>query len=224
MLLTMQKSLLLAAGLLLSGAARAQWGVQLGGHGSTFATAPNMAVRRVTTEAGLGYQASVFYEHAFRPYLSLVPELRLSQQSTKLAVADYSRPGAEFAGDYRLRLIYLSLPVLLRATVGKYYLEAGPQAGYLVALHRTGTGEGAGPSGPQGAPPDASAPGSYQRFDLGAAGGVGVRLGQGLALSLRGYSGFRSLVPRHHPPLGYTGSLRSEQLQISLSYQLKRHD
>jgi hypothetical protein len=129
---------LLASCLLLPTLTYAQLGVRAGAtstslHPSTASTDPSF-----TTGWRPGYHLGVFYQLPLAHRLSLVPELSFSRENLDVNAADYRVPAAAYAGSYRLTRSYLNLPVLLRATVGLVYLEAGPQAAYLVGGREAG--------------------------------------------------------------------------------------
>lgn len=213
--------LLLGSSLLLPGVAAAQLGLRVGATSTTFqAPASDMGL---SAKAGrqFGYQLGVFYEQPVTKRFSLVAELSFSRESLTLAVFDYRIIDGEYAGSYRLRLSYLNLPVLLRASFGKWYLEAGPQASYLVGGRETGYDSFGTIAGTRTQAADRAAGDRYKCLDAGVCVGVGVKLPAGLHLGLRAYQGLRSLTPDKPDAPAYSGRLVRQTLQASLSYQLK---
>lgn len=66
--------------------------------------------------------------------LSLVPEVQFSRERVRLTTRDNNFTIPEYFGrtDSRLSMSYLVVPVLLRASFGPVYVEAGPQAYVLL--------------------------------------------------------------------------------------------
>jgi len=220
---------LVTSSLLLAGAAHAQVGLRVGGSLLAFNEAfaeRHATTASVQTRGRLGYQVGVFYQVQLEesPYLSLVPEVQFSREQQAVTLADVAAGGRMLTSDYRLRLDYLNVPLLLRATLGVLQLEAGPQGSILLG----GRGEGAtmGPGGPASSyyqPIDQPATDRYHRFDFGLALGVGAKLPSGLGLSVRAYQGVAQVngSSRGAFPVPYSGSDEFRwTLQASLTYQL----
>jgi hypothetical protein len=227
---------LLSLGLLLANPAQAQWGVRTGGNATLFTKAKG---EDATTSRQLGYQVGLFYQVPLTKHLSLVPEVQFSRERfrTEKTVADPLLPSPATPGpyppvyydyirgftDYRYTqsLSYLNLPVVLRATVGACYLEAGPQLSLLLGGRAQGTGSYAG-GGVYGTGPldVADAPTLYRRLDVGPTVGVGVRLPAGLGVGLRGYWGLTKSSKEETATQAYATFQRRQTLQASLTYQL----
>ncbi|UOR04546.1 PorT family protein [Hymenobacter aerilatus] len=224
----MKQLLFLAAGVLLASAAQAQFGVKAGAHYATLATKENGRTRtyyegQTNAKGRIGYQVGVFYEKKLVGRLSLVPELQYSRQASDLTVSNGLIPDNAYYADYRLTLHYLNVPVVARVMLGRFYLETGPQGGLLFAAHEKGyerrvsvfnIGHHQGPSNF-----DQAATDHYQRFDVGACAGAGVKLPGGFAIGLRYSAGFIS-ISRKLEPDTYGGSLKNQVAQASVSYQL----
>lgn len=130
--------LLLSASLAVAGAAQAQIGVRLGGSLAKLHTTEGQVVRsRSSTQAG--YQVGVWYQVPLTARLSLVPEVQYSHERLTLAQASFAIYDASFTADTHLSMHYLNVPVLVRATFGPVYVEAGPQAGVLLGGRQTGS-------------------------------------------------------------------------------------
>jgi hypothetical protein len=221
-LLFMSRScLLLASCLLLPALTYAQLGVRAGATSTSFHIPSPRADPSATTGWRVGYHLGVFYELPLAHRLSLVPELSYSRENLDLNVADYRSPTTAYAGSYRLTRSYLNLPLLLRATVGPCYVEAGPQATYLVGGREAGHEYHFNGGASYTQQVDRAATARYQRFDGGVCVGVGVKLPAGLGLSLRAYQGLRSLALDSPAEAAYTGRLLRRTLQASLSYPFK---
>jgi hypothetical protein len=146
-----------------------------------------------------GINAGLMADFSFNDRLSFHPELLYSQKGTKV---DYTTSYTNSAGTLTLsnigkgRLHYLDLPLLLRLKAGGFFLEAGPQLGYLLAqkseLTMTGTTTytgGTTVSTITKTQTDDSTD-DIHRFDVGYIVGIGYQLPQGLEVGLRFNNGF----------------------------------
>jgi hypothetical protein len=146
-----------------------------------------------------GVNAGLMADFSFSDRLSFHPELLYSQKGTRV---DYTAFYANSAGTLTLsnvgkgRLHYLDLPLLLRLKAGGFFLEAGPQLGYLLAqkseLTMTGTTTyigGTTVSTVTKTQTDDSTDG-IRRFDVGYIVGIGYQLPQGFEVGLRFNNGF----------------------------------
>jgi hypothetical protein len=194
------KKLLLSLGLLvgIAGAARAQE--------ARFGLKAGLGLSSVRgTDVGDGYKylfgvnGGLMADFGFSDRLSFHPELLYSQKGTKL---DYTTSYANAAGTLTVtqigkgRLHYLDLPLLLRLKASGFFLEAGPQLGYLLAqrseLTATGTTTYTGSTTTSTitkTETDDSTDG-IRRFDVGYIIGIGYQLPQGLEVGLRFNNGF----------------------------------
>lgn len=220
--------LVLGSSLLLTGSAVAQVGVRAGGSLSRFSAPTSLlGAAEVHPQARLGYAVGVYYRVALTPRFSLVPELQFSREHQR--VTETSSPSlmdARYQSAYRLSLSYLNLPIVVRATLGPVYLEAGPQVSLLVGGRGEGYTEGSSWGGGLARYEiDQAATDRYHRVDAGFCLGVGGKLPAGLGLSLRAYQGLRPLDPAYTydsgTPIPYSGNKAYRQtLQASLTYQL----
>ncbi|MCB2406729.1 porin family protein [Hymenobacter lucidus] len=216
----MKRILLLSGGLLLASAAQAQLGLRVGANVTSLTTRPDQPNVAEKATGRVGYQLGMFYEQKLSSRLSLVPEVQLSRQNTSLDISDYTISDGGYQAQYRLGLTYLQLPILLRATFGKFFVEAGPQVGYLLDAHRTGTVDMSTIAGLQHFTVDDRSLKGYERFDVGASAGLGVKLPAGFVLGVRGYTGFRSLTPKENS-ITRLRAMKGQTVQASVSYPLK---
>lgn len=165
----MKHIVLAGAALLLAGQAHAQLGVKGG---------VNRAVLsgRVGEDATYKtyFHAGVFYEAKLIGPLSVQPELLYSLQGSQLK----GTATAVTNTDYITQLHYIQVPILLKATFGPLFVEAGPQFGYLVGANEEGRVQVRNTSG-QVAFRDVnqSATDNYKRNDFALCAGVGVKIG-----------------------------------------------
>jgi hypothetical protein len=208
--------LLLGSSLFVVGTAQAQLGLRVGGNLSQLHTTTGTN-RYSRSSAQLGYHVGVTYRVPLTAWLALVPEVQYSNERTTLSEANYTIPDRDFEADSRLRLNYLNVPVLLRATFGPVYVEAGPQANLLLGGRQTGTVTTTSWGMVSTQPFEQAITDSNRRFDVGPCLGIGVQLPAGLGLSIRAYRGLRTL---NYERQFVDGEHQRQSLQASLTYQL----
>jgi hypothetical protein len=215
---------LLSASLLVSGSVQAQFyprlGLRLGGSLARFRPTDAPSGTNSSTPE-LGYQVGVRYQLPLTRQLSLVPEVQYSRERLRLQQQD-AGTRVYYTGDSHLRLDYLNVPVLVRLTLGKVYLEAGPQASLRLGGHESGTFSGHIFSDTYTYLLDRGMDNDYRRLDIGPCAGLGLQVGTRLDVSLRAYQGLVSLSRDQLPPYTF-GELRRQTYQFSLTYQLFKH-
>jgi hypothetical protein len=211
--------LLLTSGLAITSAAHAQIGVRLGGNLAKFHTTEGQSPSTSSTSGvRAGYQVGITYQLPLTTRLSLVPEVQYSHERLTLTQINFNNyPG--FETGTQLRLEYLNVPVLVRATFGRVYIEGGLQASLLLGGDEIGTRFVKGGRGSSPVPYEIkqTVAKTYRRFDGGPCVGLGVKLLAGLGASVRAYQGLQVL---NRDNSDYEGSFRRQALQASLTYQL----
>lgn len=217
--------LLTVGGLLWASTAHAQFGIRVGGNYTAFQTKAGELSSSSTLKQA-GFQAGAYYQIPLNEWLSFVPGIEYSKERLTLTQTNYTSTGQSngVAGmNTRLRMSYLNIPILLRATLGPVYLEAGAQAGLLLA------GQASGILIYQDATTgdftinnlEYSPKSRYRDLDVGPCIGVGINLPAGLGLNIRAYQGLVSLS--HASDATYNGKLYRQNVQASLTYQLFKH-
>lgn len=219
--------LFISSSLLLAGSAQAQIGVRAGGNTGVFTKSSPSYMEEVATHRQLGYQVGIFYQAQLSKHLSLVPEVQFSRERFSVKK---NRPlyDSQFGSEYDQSLSYLTLPILLRGSLGAFYVEAGPQLSFLVGGRAEGTELLDGGFVLHGSPaiPVAikeAATDSYHRFDAGPCVGVGVKLPAGLGIGVRAYWGLTKLTTDKGYSVydqTYAGFQHRQTLQASFTYQL----
>lgn len=125
-------------------------------------------------------------------FFSLQPELLYSQKG-----AEVEQSGSRFSS----KLHYLDLPILARINAGGFFVEAGPQLGYLLSHDDRFTG------------PAQSV--TYRKLDVGYAAGLGYQLESGLNAGLRYNGGLSTLFDQ---VIGGTINPRNSAFQFYLGY------
>ncbi|RZK30520.1 MAG: PorT family protein [Hymenobacter sp.] len=212
----------LSSGLLLASSAHAQLGVRVGGNTTLFTAREPTANKNPATGRRLGYQVGLYYRVPLTKHLALVPEAQFSRETFHAEYTPSTPVGVIYIEGrprttYNQLLSYVNLPILLRASLGALYLEAGPQLSLLVG--------GRADNGVTGnyLTVYEAATDSYRRFDAGPCVGVGVKLPAGFGVGLRAYWGLTKLTSdENYSPENrlYTGFQHRQSLQASLTYQL----
>jgi hypothetical protein len=219
--------LLLGSSLLLSGSVCAQAGLRVGGTWMDIAKYPfdvRVGAANVETKSQFGYHLGIYYQLPLTNHFSLIPELQFSHERQQAHVTSDTNPSIGSVSDYQLRLSYVNLPLLARLTLRPIYLEAGPQASWLVGGHGEGTTQTYVPNRTFTSIIDQAATERYKPFDAGVCLGIGATLPAGLGLSLRVYQGLRQVNREYmYNSTFIPSSTNDEQrrfFQASLTYQL----
>lgn len=219
--------LVLGSGLLLASPAHAQLGVRVGGNATVFTRGARPADSNPATQRQLGYQAGLYYVVPLTKRLALAPEVQFSREYFAVDYTPVAPSGTVFyegppQSNYDQALSYFNLPVLLRASLGVFYVEGGPQLSLLAGGRAQSNHRNSGFAGNYNAV-DAMATKQYRRFDAGPCVGVGVKLPAGLGLGLRAYWGLTKVSADESQPAfepTYRGFQHRQSLQASVTYQL----
>lgn len=219
--------LALGSSLLLTGAAHAQLGVRVGGSAATFTKGARVSDENPATRRRAGYQIGLYYQVPLTAHVALVPEVQFSRERFHVNYVSLPPLGAQYyegppRSEYAQSLSYVNLPILLRASLGAFYLEAGPQFSLLVGGRAKDDHIENGISYNH-LSINAAATDQYRRFDAGPCVGVGVKLPAGLGVGLRAYWGFTKLTSDADYSASsptYSGFQHRQSLQASLTYQL----
>jgi hypothetical protein len=207
----MKHIILAGAALLLATQAHAQFGVKGG---------VNQAVLsgRVGEDATYKtyFHAGVFYELKVLGPLSIQPEALYSMQGSQLK-------GSSTVADYQTQLNYIQVPVLLKATVGPVYVEAGPQFGYLVSANEQGTIQVRDANGlPRFVSANQSATDNYKRNDFALCAGVGVKLGSVVRVGGRFVAGLNDINDAQYLQGVNDPKLKNRVFQFYAAFQLPK--
>ncbi|HEX8426877.1 porin family protein [Hymenobacter sp.] len=209
-------------------AQRPQVGFKAGLTTSTCSDVPN-------PENQWGLVAGIFLRQKLGKHLALQPELQYEQRGVR--TTQEGRRGFEGSDGlyYRhaqTRLHYLSLPVLVRGQLGKFFALAGPQLGFLAAARQQSTTEYIffNDRYPRPFPPSESTKSTapYRRWELGYAVGAGYALSNRLAVEVRYTAGLTDIYkPLYspYPMFDWRGPdplvlARNRNWQAQISYQL----
>lgn len=209
---------LLSSLLTVAGAAHAQFGVRLGGNIAKLRTTEGQVVQS-NSSAYSGYQVGITYQLPVTAWLSIIPEVQYSQERIKLYQFNLTTSNISFRADTRMRLNYLNVPVLARATFGPVYVEAGPQVSFLLGGRQTGLNTVFDLGSPMGTEYtiDQGITENNRRVDVGPCLGVGLKLPVGFGINVRAYQG---LVTLNEERSVFDGEFKRQTFQASLTYQL----
>jgi hypothetical protein len=181
-------------------------------------------------QARLGAAGGAWARHALGRHLALQAELRYEARgagSRTEGLLGWEGSMGYFVHEEKSRLHYLTLPVLLRVRVGKFFAEAGPQLSYLAAarneLHSVHYVRS--PSGTPLSYTTTEHAGAYRRWEPGLVVGLGYELTPRLELGVR-YGGAFSRLHRPQPLIWpdygpyVLNQTRNATLQLQLSYCL----
>ena len=216
----MHRFFLIISGLFLTGNVQAQLGIRAGANYGTFSTETNRDTRFTKPSGKVGTQLGVFYEQPLNGRFSLVPELQYCSQTTNTEVANYEISDGSYYGAYQLHLIHLSLPVLVRATFGHFYLAAGPQVGLLVSAFQRGSIAESTIAGKREVYVEEAAK-HYPRFQTDITAGGGIKRPGGFGVDFRAYMGLITIFSQQETLFRYGSNLKSQVVQASFSYQFK---
>lgn len=127
-------------------------------------------------------------------FFSIQPELLYVQKGSKVMQSGINTV-------FTSRLHYLDLPILARIHTGGFFVEAGPQLGYLLSQEGRFTG--------------AAQSVTYQRLDFGYIAGVGYQLKSGPNAGLRFNGGLSDLFDE---VIGGTVNPRNSSFQAYVGY------
>lgn len=141
---------------------------------------------------------------------SIQPELTYSGQGSKLS---YNNGGT--MTNYEEDLHYINLPVMVQAkSMGGFFVEAGPQLGYLVRAHRERS---------DGDQAEVDVRDSRKKTDFSLAGGIGYMSRVGLGVHGRYVYGFSNVLNADNDANQMPGKLNNRTVQIGLVYAFGAH-
>ncbi|MBC8083242.1 MAG: PorT family protein [Hymenobacter sp.] len=183
----------------------------------------------------VGATAGIFLRQPLSAHLALQPELLYEQRGVRLTQEGslgWEGSGGYFVHQEGSRFHYLSMPVLMRGQVGKFFALAGPQLSFLAAARRRTTTEYVLPYDngivlPYPPSESIGSMASYQRWELGYVVGAGYAVSPRLAVEIRYAAGLTNLHKPYealaYPDLRWPdvlGQARNRSWQAQMSYQL----
>ena len=162
------------------------------------------------------FHAGIFYELKLIGPLSIQPEALYSLQGSQLK-------GSTTITDYKTQLNYIQVPILLKATIGPVYVEAGPQFGYLVSANEEGTVQVRNTSGNVAfRDVNQSATDNYKRNEFALCAGVGVKLGSVVRVGGRFVAGLNDINDAQYLQGVNDPKLKNRVFQFYAAFQLPK--
>jgi len=145
------------------------------------------------TKSKVGFSGGLFLNAPLSEQFSIQPEVMYSQLGAK---TDYTFAGTTFANE--LKLDYITVPVMFqfRATPA-FYIEAGPEFGFLVSAKNKTTVSNNNGSGSDVDELDKDA---FNSFNMGAALGLGFDITPNFGVNARYIAGFSVVTKPESDP------------------------
>jgi hypothetical protein len=145
------------------------------------------------TKSKVGFSGGLFLNAPLSEQFSIQPEVMYSQLGAK---TDYTFAGTTFANE--LKLDYITVPVMFqfRATPA-FYIEAGPEFGFLVSAKNKTTVSNNNGSGSDVDELDKDA---FNSFNMGAALGLGFDITPNFGVNARYIAGFSDVTKPESDP------------------------
>jgi hypothetical protein len=156
------------------------------------------------------FNAGFLYNLPLGGMLRLQPELYYSGQGSRFSQS-YTNPN--YTVNYTDKLGYINLPVLLQfQTEGGFYVEVGPQLGYLISAKQDITGNTIANS-------ETNIKDQLKKMDIAGAGGIGYLSRVGLGIDARYVYGFRDIYDREDNNNTNVPEMKNRVIQVGIFYQ-----
>lgn len=172
-------------------------GLKLGGSASNFVGEQAPYFRYI-----YGFNAGVYANLPLSRPFSIQPEVLFSMKGSQ---------GSAQVDESIKKLQYVDVPVAFRASSNSFFVEAGPQAGFLIKATDDASGE------------TVSVRKSYRSIDLGYLLGVGYQpKNGGLGIGGRYNGGFLSVLSGNNEGV-VVADKRNSVFQLYLTYSAQKH-
>jgi hypothetical protein len=162
------------------------------------------------------FHAGIFYEAKVLGPISIQPELLYSLQGSQLK-------GNSTITDYKTQLNYIQVPILVKATLGPVYVEAGPQFGYLVSANEDGTVQVRNTSGNVAfRDVNQSSTDNYKRGEFALCAGVGLKLGSVVRVGGRFVAGLNDINDAQYLQGVNDPKLKNRVFQFYAAFQMPK--
>ena len=160
----------------------------------------------------IGFNAGVFMNAPIAENFSIQPEVLYNDLGSKVTRST-TVLGNTYSADYSRNLGYISVPVMFQynATPG-FYLEAGPQFGFLVSAndkYKSSTNGNTNNSNIVGLDKDA-----FNTFDFGLGLGAGYYFTPNIGLTARYVAGLSDIIKNNNGD-----SVKNNVFQVGLAYK-----
>jgi hypothetical protein len=165
------------------------------------------------TENRTSFSAGFLYSLPLGTMFRLQPELVYSGQGSKLSQTA-TVLGNTYNSTADLKLNYVNLPVMLQwQTPAGFFVELGPQIGYLTSAKQIATGSNTNSSN------ETDVKNQMRKMDWGAAGGIGYLSRVGLGIGARYYYGMRNIYDTENQNNANSGEAKNRVISIGLQWQ-----
>ncbi|MGX9986976.1 porin family protein [Soonwooa purpurea] len=159
------------------------------------------------TKSKVGFNAGVFMNAPLSEQFSIQPEVMYSQMGSKVNFTDNTSA--------TLKLDYITVPVMFQFNATpQFYLEAGPEFGFLVSSKAKGEVNG---SGETTVDLDKD---RFNSFNMGAGLGLGFNFNKNIGINARYVAGFTDINKNGNTSLENNDNKnRNNTFQVGLNYK-----
>lgn len=140
----------------------------------------------INTQNKAGFNGGVFANVPISTMFRFQPELVYSAQGSKMTITQPAFPSGTTTSTFDTRLGYINLPLMLQLqTTNGFFVETGPQVGYLLSAKTVGTGSTTSP--------EQDVKSQMNKLDFSWGGGIGYLSRIGLGVNARYNFGLRNI-------------------------------
>ena len=198
-----------------------RFGVKAGVNMSEFRidNSDNSSVAAPSTQMRTSFNAGVFANIPIGGMFRFQPEVNYSGQGSKeTASYSYTVGTNTTTGtmNFTQKMGYINVPLLIQLqTTSGFYVEVGPQAGYLISAKQDMTGNTGGTAN-TGETDNKS---YFRKLDWDAVGGIGYLSRIGLGVDARYNWGLRNIYDKENSANANQPSLKNSSFQFGLFWQ-----
>lgn len=165
------------------------------------------------SKSKIGFNAGVFMNVPLSSQFSVQPEVLYNDLGSKVT-REYNIAGNTYKSDYSRNLGYIAVPVMFQYNATpEFYLEAGPEFGFLVSAKDKFKSSTNGNVSSQVASLDKS---DFQTFNFGIGIGAGYYFIPNLGLTVRYTAGVTDVYKNNSGD-----AVRNNVFQVGLAYRFK---
>ncbi|QIG89022.1 PorT family protein [Chryseobacterium sp. POL2] len=159
------------------------------------------------TKSKVGFNAGVFMNAPLSEQFSIQPEVMYSQMGSKVNFTDNTSA--------TLKLDYITVPVMFQFNATpQFYLEAGPEFGFLVSSKAKGEVNGSGETTVE------LDKDRFNSFNMGAGLGLGFNFNKNIGINARYVAGFTDINKNGNTSLENNDNKnRNNTFQVGLNYK-----
>jgi len=195
-------------------AIQTRFGIKAGANLSEFKIEnEDNATTSFSTQNKGGYHGGVFVNIPLSSTFRVQPELVYSMQGSKVSATAPAVPSGTTKYTYDSKLGYLNLPIMVQyQTPGGFFVETGPQIGYLLSAKNEGTGTNNNTG-------EVDIKDNLDKTDIAWAGGIGYFSRIGLGVSARYNFGLRDINEDNSNGSSNQGKIKNRVMQFGLFWQ-----